>query len=181
MILDDKTPDPKYFGSFGAKLAYKGIELSGDFYFSGGNYIYNHINFFTQSDGSMIDQNLDKKLLYNQWTKPGDITNIPKQSLNNQSYQSTRYLEDASYLRLRNITLAYTLPKRWLKPLRMENLRVYAQGLNLFTITKFSGLDPEVGDSPTTGLAATAGPAASVLDFSFPAARTIMFGIEIGF
>lgn len=105
VILDDKTPDPKYFGSFGAKLAYKGIELSGDFYFSGGNYIYNHINFFTQSDGSMIDQNLDKKLLYNQWTKPGDITNIPKQSLNNQSYQSTRYLEDASYLRLRNITL----------------------------------------------------------------------------
>ncbi|WP_462431657.1 SusC/RagA family TonB-linked outer membrane protein [Bacteroides nordii] len=181
VILDDKTPDPKYFGSFGAKLAYKGIELSGDFYFSGGNYIYNHINFFTQSDGSMIDQNLDKKLLYNQWTKPGDITNIPKQSLNNQSYQSTRYLEDASYLRLRNITLAYTLPKRWLKPLRMENLRIYAQGLNLFTITNFSGLDPEVGDSPTTGLAATAGPAASVLDFSFPAARTIMFGIEIGF
>ena len=144
-------------------------------------FIYNHINFFTQSDGSMIDQNLDKKLLYNQWTKPGDITNIPKQSLNNQSYQSTRYLEDASYLRLRNITLAYTLPKRWLKPLRMENLRIYAQGLNLFTITNFSGLDPEVGDSPTTGLAATAGPAASVLDFSFPAARTIMFGIEIGF
>lgn len=181
VVLDGKTPDPKYFGSFGARLAYKGIELSGDFYFSGGNYIYNHINFFTQSDGSMMDQNLDRKLLYDQWTKPGDVTNIPEQRLNNNTQPSTRYLEDGSYLRLRNVTLAYTLPKRWLKPLRMESLRVYAQGLNLFTITNFSGMDPEVGDSPTTGAAATAGPAASVLDFSFPAARTVMFGVEISF
>lgn len=181
VVLDGKTPDPKYFGSFGARLAYKGIELSGDFYFSGGNYIYNHINYFTQSDGSMMDQNLDRKLLYDQWTKPGDVTNIPEQRLNNNTQPSTRYLEDGSYLRLRNVTLAYTLPKRWLKPLRMENLRVYAQGLNLFTITNFSGMDPEVGDSPSTGAAATAGPAASVLDFSFPAARTVMFGVEISF
>lgn len=181
VVLDGKTPDPKYFGSFGARLAYKGIELSGDFYFSGGNYIYNHINFFTQSDGSMMDKNLDRKLLYDQWTKPGDVTNIPEQRLNNNTQPSTRYLEDGSYLRLRNVTLAYTLPKRWLKPLRMESLRVYAQGLNLFTITNFSGMDPEVGDSPTTGAAATAGPAASVLDFSFPAARTVMFGVEISF
>lgn len=181
VVLDGKTPDPKYFGSFGARLAYKGIELSGDFYFSGGNYIYNHINYFTQSDGSMMDQNLDRKLLYDQWTKPGDVTNVPKQRLSNNTQQSTRYLEDGSYLRLRNVTLAYTLPKRWLKPLRMESLRVYAQGLNLFTVTNFSGMDPEVGDSPSTGAASTAGPAASVLDFSFPAARTIMFGVEISF
>lgn len=181
VVLDGKTPDPKYFGSFGARLAYKGIELSGDFYFSGGNYIYNHINYFTQSDGSMMDQNLDRKLLYDQWTKPGDVTNVPKQRLSNNAQQSTRYLEDGSYLRLRNVTLAYTLPKRWLKPLRMESLRVYAQGLNLFTVTNFSGMDPEVGDSPSTGAASTAGPAASVLDFSFPAARTIMFGVEISF
>lgn len=181
VVLDGKTPDPKYFGSFGARLAYKGIELSGDFYFSGGNYIYNHINYFTQSDGSMMDQNLDRKLLYDQWMKPGDVTNIPEQRLSNNTQPSTRYLEDGSYLRLRNVTLAYTLPKRWLKPLRMENLRVYAQGLNLFTVTNFSGMDPEVGDSPSTGAASTAGPAASVLDFSFPAARTIMFGVEISF
>lgn len=181
VVLDGKTPDPKYFGSFGARLAYKGIELSGDFYFSGGNYIYNHINYFTQSDGSMMDQNLDRKLLYEQWTKPGDVTNVPEQRLSNNTQPSTRYLEDGSYLRLRNVTLAYTLPKRWLKPLRMENLRVYAQGLNLFTVTNFSGMDPEVGDSPSTGAASTAGPAASVLDFSFPAARTIMFGVEISF
>ena len=94
---------------------------------------------------------------------------------------STRYLEDGSYMRLRNLTLAYTFPKSLLRPLKVENLRVFAQGLNLFTITNFRGLDPEVGDSPTTGEAVTAGPAAAVLDFSYPASRTIMFGIEIGF
>lgn len=59
-------------------------------------------------------------------------------------------------MRLRNLTLAYTFPKSLLKPLKVENLRIFAQGLNLFTITNFRGLDPEVGDSPTTGLAATA-------------------------
>lgn len=176
VILDNKTPDPKFFGSFGAKLTYKGFEFSSDFYFSGGNYIYNHISFFTQSDGSMMNRNLDKRLLHNQWTKPGDITNVPQQRLSNGNFQSTRYLEDASYLRLRNATLAYTLPKRWLKPLHMETVRVYAQGLNLFTVTNFSGLDPEVGDSPSS-----AGPTSGLLDFSFPAARSIMFGIEVGF
>ncbi|WP_368124746.1 SusC/RagA family TonB-linked outer membrane protein [Bacteroides salyersiae] len=181
VILDDKTPDPKYFGSFGARVAYKGIELNADFYFSGGNYIYNHNRFFTESDGAQIGQNLDKSLLYDQWKQPGDITNVPRQDLNNSTYMSTRYLEDGSYMRLRNLTLAYTFPKSLLKPLKVENLRIFTQGLNLFTITNFRGLDPEVGDSPTTGLAATAGPAAAVLDFSFPASRTIMFGIEIGF
>lgn len=117
-------------------------------------------------------------MLYDQWKNPGDITNVPKQSINNSSYQSTRYLEDASYLRLRNLTLAYTFPKQWLKVAHVEKLRLFAQGLNLFTVTGFKGLDPEVGDSPAgTGTGATGG----VLDFSYPASRTIMFGIEIGF
>lgn len=85
--------------------------ISRDFYFSGGNYIYNHIRFFTESDGAQYGNNQDKSMLYDQWKNPGDITNVPKQSINNSSYQSTRYLEDASYLRLRNLTLAYTFPK----------------------------------------------------------------------
>ena len=178
VVLDGKTPDPKYFGSFGANLSYKGWELAADFYFSGGNYIYNHIRFFTESDGAQYGNNQDKSMLYDQWKNPGDITNVPKQSINNSSYQSTRYLEDASYLRLRNLTLAYTFPKQWLKVAHVEKLRLFAQGLNLFTVTGFKGLDPEVGDSPAgTGTGATGG----VLDFSYPASRTIMFGIEIGF
>ena len=140
-------------GSFGANLSYKGWELAADFYFSGGNYIYNHIRFFTESDGAQYGNNQDKSMLYDQWKNPGDITNVPKQSINNSSYQSTRYLEDASYLRLRNLTLAYTFPKQWLKVAHVEKLRLFAQGLNLFTVTGFKGLDPEVGDSPEIGRA----------------------------
>ncbi|MCS2956004.1 hypothetical protein NXX53_00055 [Bacteroides salyersiae] len=84
-----------------------------------------------ESDGAQIGQNLDKSLLYDQWKQPGDITNVPRQDLNNSTYMSTRYLEDGSYMRLRNLTLAYTFPKSLLKPLKVENLRIFAQGLNL--------------------------------------------------
>ena len=62
VVLDGKTPDPKYFGSFGANLSYKGWELAADFYFSGGNYIYNHIRFFTESDGAQYGNNQDKTM-----------------------------------------------------------------------------------------------------------------------
>ena len=179
VVLEGKTPDPKYFGSFGASVSYKGIELVADFYFSGGNYIYNHNRYFSESDGGLAsNNNQDKSMLYDQWREPGDITNVPKQSVGNTPQMSTRYLEDGSYLRLRNLTLAYTLPKHLLTPIKVDRLRVFAQGVNLFTFTGFRGLDPEVGDSPGgTG----AGAAGAVVDFSFPAARTIMFGLEVGF
>ncbi|NDW13850.1 TonB-dependent receptor [Bacteroides sp. 214] len=177
VILDGKTADPKYFGSFGASVAYKGLELSGDFYFSGGNYIYNHNRFFSESDGAQIGSNMDKSMLYDQWMKPGDITNVPRQSIGNSSVQSTRYLEDGSYLRLRNLTLAYTLPKSLLAPTGIQNCRVFAQALNLFTITGFKGLDPEVGTPNASGTGSSGG----VLDYNFPASRTIMFGLEVSF
>jgi len=178
VVLDNKSPDPKYFGSFGASAKYKGLELVADFYFSGGNYIYNHIRFFAENDGASTGSNLDKSLLYDQWLKPGDITNVPRQSTSSSQVQSTRYLEDGSYLRLRNVTLGYTMPKKTLAPIGLQNCRVFAQALNLFTVTKFKGLDPEVGTSPYgTGTGAVGG----VLDYSYPASRTIMFGIEVGF
>ena len=178
VVLDNKSPDPKYFGSFGASAKYKGIELIADFYFSGGNYIYNHIRFFSENDGASTGGNLDKSLLYDQWMKPGDITNVPRQSTSSSQVQSTRYLEDGSYLRLRNVTLGYTMPKKVMTPIGLQSCRVFAQALNLFTVTGFKGLDPEIGNSPYgTGTGAVGG----VLDYSYPASRTIMFGIEVGF
>ena len=108
--------------------------------------------------------------------KPGDITNIPRQDKGNSQVMSTRYLEDASYLRLRNVSLGYSFPKHLLDKVKLSKLRVYAQGLNLLTWTGFTGIDPEVG-SVTSGT----GPASSNADFNFPASRTVMFGLEIGF
>ena len=117
-------------------------------------------------------------MLYVQWMKPGDITNVPRQSPSNSQQVSDRYLEDGSYMRLRNLSLSYTFPKALLKPICVQNLRVFAQGLNLFTITKFTGLDPEIGTAPAGSGSGSFG---SVLDFNYPASRTFMFGIEIGF
>ena len=176
VILDGKSPYPDFYGSFGTNISYKGLDFSADFYFSHGNYIYNHVAFFNLSDGANANSNQDKRLLYDQWMKPGDITNIPRQDKGNSQVMSTRYLEDASYLRLRNVSLGYSFPKHLLDKVKLSKLRVYAQGLNLVTWTGFTGIDPEVGNV-TSGT----GPASSNADFQFPASRTIMFGLEIGF
>lgn len=177
VVLDGYTPVPKAYGSFGATYTYKGIDVTADFYYNYGNYIYNHISYFTLSDGNgAAGSNLDVRLLNNQWKKPGDITNVPKQSASNSNQMSTRYLEDASYLRLRNLTVAYVLPKKTLERFKLETLRVFVTGNNLLTFTGFTGLDPEIGNLPD----AETGAEGSVLDFSYPAARTIMFGFEIG-
>ena len=179
VALKGKTPEPKYYGSFGLKANYKGIDLLADFYYTYGNYVYNHISYFTLSDGyQAASTNLDVRLLRDQWRKPGDVTNVPRQSASNSGYMSTRYLEDASYLRLRNITLAYTLPSKLVSKSSLSNVKVYATGSNLFTFTGFSGLDPEIGDAPA---GAGSGPVGGVLDYNYPASRTFMFGIEIGF
>ena len=177
VILDGKTPDPKFYGSFGARVAWKGLELSADFFFSSGNYIYNHVRFFTESDGANWNSNQNKSMLYDQWKQPGDITNVPRQSTSNSQNMTDRYLENGSYMRLRNLSLSYTFPKALIKPIRVENLRLYCQGLNLFTVTNFTGLDPEIGSTTYNGT----GSFGSVLDYNFPASRTIMFGIEVGF
>lgn len=177
VVLDGKSPNPDYFGSFGLNVTYKGLDFAADFYFSQGNYVYNHVAYFNLSDGAFATKNQDKRLLYDQWMKPGDITNVPRQNISNTSNMTTRYLEDASYLRLRNLSLGYNLPKNLLDKVKLSKVRVYAQGINLFTLTGFTGADPEVGNTPATGT----GSAGSVMDYNFPAARTLVFGVEIGF
>lgn len=179
VVLSDKTPDPKYFGSFGTRVSWKGLELSADFYYAIGGYIYNNVSYFMNSDGKNATKNQHTDLLYKQWKNPGDVTNIPRQDRNNNVYSTTRFLEDGSYIRLRNVTLSYTLPKNLLKSVGISNARVYAQGLNLLTFTNFTGSDPEIGNAPNYKTSEVA--SGSINDYNFPAARTIMFGIEVGF
>ena len=116
-------------------------------------------------------------MLYDQWKNPGDITNVPKQSINNSSYQSTRYLEDASYLRLNALTIGYTIPKAITKKFAVQNLRVYATGGNLFCLTGYSGLDPEVN----TKYSSNDYPKIGVDRGAYPRARTFTFGINVEF
>jgi TonB-linked SusC/RagA family outer membrane protein len=178
-VLLDKTPMPDYFGSVNASVGYRNFDLSASFYYSIGNYVYNHVSYFTMGDGSAnFRTNQDRRILTDQWLEPGDITDIPKLSTSNNPQMSDRFLEDASFLRLRNLTLSYTLPQNMISALRMSNARVYVQGQNLWTLTAFTGFDPELGNAPA---GVGSGPEGSVHDFNYPAYRTITFGVDIGF
>ena len=118
-----------------------------------------------------------------------DITNVtvanrgtktPRPSIadpNDNDRLSTRYIEDGSYLRVKNITLGYTFPKVALQKMRMENLRVYCNIQNLYTFTKYSGFDPEVGASTQDSSGLTFG----VDNGRYPSPMTCSFGINITF
>jgi hypothetical protein len=78
------------------------------------------------------------------WQKPGDITDVPKLTLDNYSRQEvSRFFEDGSFIRLRNVTLGYSLPASWIKKLDIAHARIYFTGTNLLLLTRYSGPDPE--------------------------------------
>ena len=111
------------------------------------------------------------------WTKPGDITDIPKplnvNGLNGSD--NSRYLSDGSYMRLKNITLAYDLPKSIISRAKLRSLRIYATGQNLLTFTRYNGADPEVSVFANTNTA-------QGTDFlTFPQSKMYQFGLNIGF
>lgn len=150
---------PKYTGGLTNNFTFKGFDLNFFFYFQQGNKIMNMNDFFmvhggTQANIGFLPRQLDR------WQKPGDITDIPRLTTysgnptqnggaannygGNVASLSSRYLEDGSFIRLKTLTLGYTLPKNALQKIGVSKLRVYAQGTNLLTFTSYGGLDPEV-------------------------------------
>ena len=135
---------PDYTYSFGASLDYKGFDLNFSFYGVTGVSVFNGYKYLTLNAASN-GFNLDNRVL-NAWTPSNTNTDIPRISTkdNNNNFGTTSdwYLEDASFSRLRNIAIGYTLPESAIKG---ANLRLFLSAENLFTITNYSGLDPEVG------------------------------------
>lgn len=137
---------PKFFGGITNDITYKGFDVSLFFSYSCGNKIYNHNRFFGEAGGARDAARIIFKNNLNRWQKPGDITDVPRPdgiNVNNYLDGGSRFLEDGSYLRLRSLTVGYTLPTSVAKRLRLEKLRFYAVGTNLFLFTKYTGLDPE--------------------------------------
>ncbi|MEI6949967.1 TonB-dependent receptor [Paraflavisolibacter sp. H34] len=141
---------PKFFGGLTNNLSYKGFDAGLLLSFQYGNKIYNHNRFFGEGGGArdaariIFASNLDR------WQQPGDITDVPRPdgvNVNNYRDGGSRWLEDGSFLRLRSLTLGYTLPKALTQKARIESVRFYAVGSNLFTWTKYTGLDPESSSS----------------------------------
>jgi TonB-linked SusC/RagA family outer membrane protein len=173
------TPD--FTGGLYNTLRYKNWTLGFNFTFTYGNLIYHGARRSMDADGAYSDYNSmshDNGLGWVRWEKPGDIATHPmaRNGGNKSSNEpSSRWLEDGSFLRLRNLSLSYDLPKTFLQKLDMTSARIYATGDNLMTISKYSGSDPEVnltsdGDSP-----------AGFVNHAYPVGRTISFGVEVNF
>ncbi len=172
------TPD--LFGGFTTSLTYKNFDLSAVFGYSIGGHVYNYNRTEYDSDGAYTDRN-QMKLQdgWSRWQKPGDIATHPKASYGNESNSnqvSSRYIENNDYLKLRSLTLGYNFK---LSQYGIQNLRVYFTGENLFTITNYSGTDPELSagedDNKNISVMGTALPGI------YPAVRKFMFGLNLTF
>jgi hypothetical protein len=126
----------------------------------------NNDRFFEESNGLYSVYNQSKRLLYEGWKKPGDVTDIPRYGVTPQ--MDPRFLEDASFIGLKNLMLSYSFPKKWLDKTRFfSTARLYVQGQNLWTLTKFSGIDPESSSN--------------VYQAQYPMSRQYTLGVELSF
>jgi TonB-linked SusC/RagA family outer membrane protein len=147
------NPNPSFTYSLGNTFTYKGFDLSIFLLGSQGGKIYNAVSLQTQGEYGLYMNQLAK--VANYWTPSNANSNIPTPRAsfgNNNLVMSNRFLESASYLRIQNLRLGYTLPARIAGKAKLSRLMVYVSGQNLWVITKYSGLDPEVGSlnqSPT--------------------------------
>jgi len=165
-LITDKSPFPKFFGGLGTNVAYKGFDLSALLYFQYGNWIYDANEVYTTYPGE--GKNLRASVVGN-----NDISFI----YGSNAVQSTRFLHDGSFARLRNLQLGYTLPGSFASKLFLANLRIYVAAQNLLTWTKYQGWDPEVYRAGDTD----ANVAPGIAEYQLPQVKTILFGIKIGF
>ena len=152
-------------GGFGTSFSWKGLSITADFAWQHGKYMTNNDNYFLMNanQGTSFNQAVD---MLNIWTKPGDITDIPKYG--EQVQFDTHLLEDASFLRMKNLIVQYSFPKKWMQATKgIQNAKVFFIGRNLFTATKFSGYDPE--------------PDINLVKFNYPNTRQFVFGMELTF
>ena len=171
-IIGDANPD-FYYGLTNS-INYKGFGL---FVFLQGTQGNDMLNVTRIETEGMIDPKNQSFAVVNRWRQPGDITNIPRASWSNSdnSRVSTRFIEDGSYLRFKTITLSYDLSQNILDKLGITSLKIYGTGENIFTITNYSGFDPEVnaygGSNTIQGI-----------DFgTYPQTRNLILGINVTF
>lgn len=165
-VMTGKAYESPWEGGFGTTLMWKGLSLSAQFSWMAKRYVMNNDRFFEESNGIYSTYNQSKRLLYDRWKKPGDITDIPRYDV--VAKLDDRFLENTSFLRLKNLTLAYSLPQSLLRKANFfSTARVYLQGQNLLTWTGFTGLDPEV--------------ASNIYRAQYPASRQFTLGVEVSF
>jgi TonB-dependent starch-binding outer membrane protein SusC len=173
------NPHPDFMYGINIAVGYKNLRL--DIFGQGvqGNQLFNYVRYWT--DFPTFAGNRSRRMLEQSW-RPGRtdaLLPLPRSNDNISSNPSTYYLEDGSYLRLRNIQLTYSLPKKMFSKLGMSSANVYVQAQNWFTFTKYTGLDPEVNlrNSSGSGQDRQIG----VDEGAYPASRTILVGLNLSF
>lgn len=166
---------PLFAGGFSNDFSYKGFGLNVFLQFCYGNDIYSHLN--NMRNWVFAYNNVSTDAL-NRWRKPGDVTNYPapirNDPLGNEYNRvSSRWVEDGSYMRLKNITLSYTLPKEITNRAGVGRLRAFITGENLLTFTHYTGYDPEVNSYSGLRIGVDEG--------AYPQSRTVIFGLNVEF
>ncbi len=163
------TSDAPWFGGISTTFSWKGLDLSAQVAFFLNRYMYNNDrNNLTNPDYLLDNMTTD---VLREWRQAGDITDVPRPTSsggNSYQAQTTRFLEDASFWRLRNVTLGYTLPTTLLSKTGLRSARVFVQGQNWWTATKFRSFDPEMTGVSLTGA-------------QYPALVQTTVGLSIGF
>lgn len=166
---------PNLFGGINTSLRWKKLDLNAVFGYSIGGNLYNYSRQEYDSDGTYTDRN-QMQLMdgWNRWQKPGDIATHPIARYNNQdkgNSTSSRYIESNDFFRMRSLAIGYNFD---LKKYKVRNLRVFLAGENLFVLTKYSGVDPEI---PTDGesILFSAGPSI------YPMTRKFILGLNVSF
>jgi TonB-linked SusC/RagA family outer membrane protein len=162
---------PKVYGGFNSDVQYKGFNLAVNFNYKIGGKLYDGASKDVVDDGYYWERTRTQNYYDNMWTPDHTTGTLPKldgNDLTDPMQYSSRQMHDASFLRLKNITLAYTLPKSVINKIGVSNARVYVNGLNLLTVSKFKDADPEVNQYGTRG-------------WETPYGKTYTMGIEFGF
>lgn len=165
---------PKFLYGLNLSASYKGFDFAAQFQGVGGNDIYNVAKFW--SENTSETHNYGKSVL-NSWRGEGTSNTMPRLTLGStqNNVASTRYVEKGDYVRLKNLQIGYTLPRSWMKKMNIRSLRIYANAQNLFTITGYSGFNPEVGTSRVDNRSSY-----GLDEITYPQARTFTFGINLG-
>ncbi|TGE27203.1 SusC/RagA family TonB-linked outer membrane protein [Hymenobacter metallicola] len=166
-------PNPDFTYGLNNTLGYKGFDLNVFLQGSQGNDVYNLNRYYTE--GGLYGASNASTITLDRWTGPGTSNDIPRAVAGdpNQNLRiSSHYIEDGSYLRLKLLTLGYTLPATLTKKVYTQRVRLYVSSQNLLTFTKYKGFDPELGNQ---------GGSFGVDRGVYPQARTFLAGINIGF
>jgi TonB-linked SusC/RagA family outer membrane protein len=167
------NPQPNYYGGFTNTITMGAFDLRGFLQFSQGGKVLNQMRIFMDDGGAVSDNKLAS--VYSRWRQAGDITDVPKMGSTGASLSnSSRFVEDGSFVRLGEVTLGFKIPAGLLRAGRFDNARVYVSGRNLKTWTDYTGYNPDVNSNSASNIVQ------GVDYYSYPLARTFTIGINAG-